>query len=200
MRRPAHTPQAGKLDQAAEMVRQLAEAHLRPPEDLLLRLISALFGAEQPQHVLALLGHVRAAAAASPAVLVAVLDGLASSKSSASTAIQAMALLAELRAGGDAVDGGVLGKLQRACLRANMVDDAAQVVGLMKSCFLCILRPRLIVVVIRSSATRTRRSRVSTRDGWRRISSARAYATSSCLRHRSDTPESFARRVVTLTD
>ena len=38
-----------------------------------------------------------------------------------------MALLSELRAAGDAVDAAVLNKLQRACLKANMIDDAAQV-------------------------------------------------------------------------
>ncbi len=41
--------------------------------------------------------------------------------------MQAMALLSELRAAGDAVDAAILNKLQRACLKANMVDDAAQV-------------------------------------------------------------------------
>ena len=72
------------------MVRQLAESLLAPPEELLLRLISALFAAEQPQQVLALVGHVRAVGGATPAVLVAALDGLASSKTAESTAIQAM--------------------------------------------------------------------------------------------------------------
>ena len=82
--------EASKLEQATEMVRQLAESLLAPPEDLLLRLISALFTAEQPQHVLALVGHVRAVGGATPAVLVAALEGLACSKSAEGTAIQAM--------------------------------------------------------------------------------------------------------------